>query len=199
MRKTVEIVDRTRVYDGHFKVDKLRLRHALFRGGMGDVVQRELFERGHAAAVLPYDPVADAVVLIEQFRVGAHVALGDGWVIEVVAGMIDGDEGAEDVARREAVEEAGVTLGRVEPIGRVMATPGGSSECFDLFCGEVDSADAGGIFGLDEEGEDIRAFVEPWAVAAERLRRPGLVMAAPALMALQWLALNREGLRRRWR
>lgn len=199
MKKTVEIIEQTTVYDGHFKVDRLCLRHSMFAGGMGEPVTRELFERGHAAAVLPYDPVADAVVLIEQFRVGAHVGIGDGWVIEVVAGMIDGDESGEEVARREAVEEAGLTLGRVEPISRVMATPGGSSECFDLFCGEVDSAGAGGLFGLDEEGEDIRAFVEPWDVAVQRLNDPGLVMAAPALMALQWLALNREGLRQRWR
>ena len=199
MDKTVDIVEQTRAYDGYFKVDRLRLRHRKFGGAMSDAASRELIDRGRAAAVLPYDPVADAVVLIEQFRVGAHFSLGDGWITEVVAGMIEPGETAPDVARREAVEEAGLSLRRLVPITRVMATPGGSSERYELFCGEVDSSAAGGVFGLAEEGEDIRAFVEPWDIAVKRLADQEAVMAAPAYLALQWLALNRESLRQQWR
>lgn len=203
MLRIVKIHEKITQHGGYFKLYSIRLQHALFGGGLSPAISREVLERGHAAVVLPYDPVADAVVLIEQFRIGAHLALspsgGDGWMVEAVAGIIDGDERAADVARREAAEEAGISLGRMERIGKVMASPGCSTECFTMFCGEVDSAGVGGIHGLDHEGEDIRAFVEPWEAAARRLRDGETVMAAPALMALQWLALNRERLRQQWR
>ena len=103
----VHILDKTVCYDGFFRIERYRLRHQLFRGGWSREITRELFERGHAAAVLPYDPLLDAVVLIEQFRIGALETPGDPWLLEIVAGVIDKpDETPEDVVRREAVEEA---------------------------------------------------------------------------------------------
>jgi len=184
-------------YAGFFRLERLRLRHALFAGGMSPPLTRELFERGHAVAVLPYDPVADAVVLIEQFRVGALARPGGPWLVEIVAGIIDGDEGPEAVARREAVEEADLRLGRLEQIGRFYVSPGGSSESVQLFCGEVDAGGAGGVHGLVEEGEDIRVFAEPFAAAMQRLAAGGIDSATPVI-ALQWLALNRARLRQAW-
>jgi ADP-ribose pyrophosphatase len=162
----------------------------------GDVV-REVFERGHATAVLPYDPVRDVVVLIEQFRAGAYAAGSDPWLIEIVAGIIEESESPDAVARREAVEEAGLTLSELQPIGEVFVSPGGSTETVTIFCGRCDASTAGGIHGIDDEDEDIRVIVQPFVAAFADLGA-GRIRSAPAVIALQWLALNRAELRARW-
>ncbi len=193
----VEPLERSTVYDGYFRVDRYRLRHKLFAGGWSEEITREVFERGHAAAVLPYDPLRDAVVLIEQFRVGAYAAGLDPWVIEAVGGIIEAGESPEQVARREAEEEAGCTITALEPIGRVFSSPGGCSETLSLFCGRVDAAGPGGLFGLTQEQEDIRAFTLSREAALERLAK-GEIINATAVIVLQWLALNHGRLRRIW-
>lgn len=185
------------LWQGYFRMDRYRVSHRLFAGGWGEPVTREVFERGHAAALLPYDPVHDAVVLIEQFRIGALAAGADPWLIEIVAGIIEDDETPEDVVRRETVEEAGCTVDRVVPIMDVFTTPGGSSERIALFCGRVDGSGVGGIHGVADEGEDIRAFVEPLDAALTRIDR-GEITNLIAVAALQWLALHRDRLRREW-
>lgn len=185
------------LWQGYFRMDRYRVSHRLFAGGWGEPVTREVFERGHAAALLPYDPVHDAVVLIEQFRIGALAAGADPWLIEIVAGIIEEGETAEDVVRREVVEEAGCAADRIVPIMDVFTTPGGSSERIALFCGRVDSTDVGGIHGITEEGEDIRAFAEPLDAALQRIGRAEITNLI-AVAALQWLALNRDRLRREW-
>ncbi len=195
--RDVEIIEKTTPYQGYFQVDVYRLRHRMFDGGWTQPLTRELFERGHATAVLLYDPERDAVVLVEQFRIGAHAAGFDPWLVEVVAGIIEAGEDPADVARREAVEEAGRVITDLEPIGTFFPSPGGSSETLVLYCGRVDSRGAGGVHGLDHEGEDIRVVVLPPDEALAR------VMAtkganANAVITLQWLALNRESLRARW-
>jgi ADP-ribose pyrophosphatase len=194
----VEIIERDTVWRGYFRIDRLRLRHRLFAGGWGRPLTREVFERGHAAALLPWDPVRDEVVLIEQFRVGALSAGDDApWLIEIVAGIIEEGETAEDVVRRETLEEAGCRVTDIVPLMDVYTTPGGSSERIALFCGRVDTAGVGGIHGLPEEGEDIRAFAEPTDAALARLAR-GEIVNMTTVVALQWLALNRDDLRARW-
>lgn len=185
------------VFQGYFRVERHTVRHALFAGGMSGDITREVFERGHAVAVLPYDPVRDAVVLIEQFRAGAYAAGGPAWLVEIVAGIIEDGESATDVARREAVEEAGLALNALEPIADVFASPGGSSETVALFCGRCDTRNAGGIHGVTDEGEDIRVIVRPFPAILDDLR-DGAIRSAPALIALQWLALNRKRLRSDW-
>lgn len=194
----VELVDNSVAYDGYFKIHRYSLRHRQFGGGMGAVIDREVFERGKAAAVLPYDPVRDEVVLVEQFRIGAYAAGRPAWLVEIVAGIIEPGEDAADVARRETEEEAGLQLGQMERIGEVIFSPGGCTETVSIFCGQVNAKNAGGIFGLDHEGEDIRAFVLPFDAAFERLRT-GEIDNAASVIALQWLALNRGDLRQRWR
>ena len=197
MPRDFEILERRRVYDGHFKVDQFRLRHRLFDGGWSGEVTRELFERGHVAAVLPYDPVRDEVILIEQFRVGALEAPGGPWLLEIVAGVIDEGESPADVARRESLEEAGREILALEPICDYLSSPGGCSERVSLFCGRVDTAGAGGIFGLVDEHEDIRARVLSFADALAEFARQS-VSVASLMIAMQWLALNRERLRAAW-
>ena len=104
MTENVEIIDRTLRYKGFFEIVRYRFRHRLFAGGWSGEIEREVLERGHAVAVLPYDPAADAVVLIEQFRIGALAAGFPPWQVEIVAGIIEEGEAIEAVARRETME-----------------------------------------------------------------------------------------------
>ena len=198
MADNVEILEKTLRYKGFFEIVHYRFRHRLFAGGWSGEIQREVFERGHAAAVLPYDPAADAVVLIEQFRIGALVAGLEPWQIEIVAGIIEEGELPEDVARRESQEEAGAAIGTLLPIYRYMVSPGGASESVQVYCGRVDSKGLGGIHGLPEENEDIRVEVHPFAGAMAALDA-GKITNAVTIIALQWLALNRVRLREMWR
>ena len=124
----IEVLEKIPAYRGYFRVDSYRLRHRRFDGGWTPVLEREVFERGHAAALLPYDPRRDEVVLIEQFRVGALAAGLDPWLIEIVAGIIEPGEAADEVARRETHEETGLNVGRIERIAEVFVSPGGASE-----------------------------------------------------------------------
>jgi ADP-ribose pyrophosphatase len=193
----IDIIDKTVAYHGFFRLERYRLRHQLFSGAWSHELVREVFERGHAAAVLPYDPGRDQVVLIEQFRVGALEAPGGAWLLEIVAGVIDAGETPEEVIRREAVEESGCTLQDVVPICEYLVSPGGTSERLTLFCGKVDAALAGGTHGLADEGEDTRVVVLAFAEAVAYLQAGKITAAAP-IIALQWLMLNREQLRRQW-
>lgn len=197
-RADIEIIEQKTVFQGYFRIDRYRLRHKLFAGGWSGEVTREIFERGHAAAVLPYDPVRDTVALVEQFRIGALSAGRNPWMIEVVAGIIDAGETPEDVVRREAIEESGVTLTALAPMLTFLASPGGTSETCALYCGRADLSQAGGIHGLPEENEDIRVLVVP-ADEALGMLAEGKVENATAIVALQWLALHRDRLRRDWR
>jgi ADP-ribose pyrophosphatase len=193
----VEILEKTVGYQGFFRLERYRLRHQLFSGEWSRELVREVFERGHAAAVLPYDPVRDQVVFIEQFRIGALEAPGGPWLLEIVAGVIDAAETPEEVIRREAIEESGCTIQEVVPICEYLVSPGGTSERLTVFCGKVDASRAGGTHGLADEGEDTRVVVLGFAEAVAYLQA-GKIKAAAPIIALQWLMLNREQLRRHW-
>lgn len=193
----VEIIQRDRCFSGFYNLDRFRLRHRLFRGGMGAEIERELFVRHDAVCVLPYDPQRDEVVLVEQFRMGAMARGDNPWLVETVAGLIDTDEQPEEVARREAVEEAGLEIGELWPVTAYYPSPGGSTERIHLYVGRCSSHEAGGVFGLEEEGEDIRAAVWPLQAALAALR-DGRIDNAATIIALQWLALNRDEIREAW-
>ena len=158
-KNDVEIIARETLYRGFFSLDLYRFRHRLFNGGMSGEITREIFERGHAAVLLPFDPVRDEVVLVEQIRIAAYDTSESPWLLEMVAGMIEAGETVEDVARREALEEAGLEVGRTKPILSYLASPGGTSERLSILVGEVDASTAKGIHGLAEENEDIRVHV----------------------------------------
>ena len=193
----VEVVEREACFRGFYQLDRLHLRHRLFAGGMGKLISRELFVRHDAGCVLPYDPQRDCVVLIEQFRVGALDKSLNPWLIELVAGLIDKDEQPEQVARREAVEEAGLELAELWPLTQYYPSPGGSDERVHLYVGRCDSRGAGGVHGLEDEGEDIRVLV--WSLdEALAAVANGRIDNAASIIALQWLALNRAKVRERW-
>ena len=194
----VEVLERRVVYDGHFEIIRYRLRHELFSGGMGRELVREVFERGHAVAVLPYDPALDQVVLVEQFRIGALGVLDDSWLLEPVAGIIEEGESPDEVARREAIEEAGLELSDLIPACTYFASPGGSTETCQVLIGRAEAPPAGGVHGLADEDEDIRVHVMPLDEALDGIDH-GRIRAASAIVALQWLGLHRAGVRARWR
>lgn len=196
-RSDVEIIEKQLCYDGFFRIERYRLKHRLYNGSWSGEIIRELFERGHAAAVLPYDPIRDEVVLIEQFRVGALDAPGGPWLMEIVAGVIDEDETTEDVVRREAIEEAGCIIKELIPVCDYLVSPGGTSEMISLYCGRVDATNVGGIHGLDEENEDIKVTAIPFNDALSLLDS-GKINSASPIMALQWLALNHQRVRTNW-
>ncbi|TXI17195.1 MAG: ADP-ribose diphosphatase [Nitrosomonas sp.] len=193
----IEILGKKVCYKGFFRLECYRLRHRLFNGGWSQPLVRELFERGHAAAVLPYDPIRDEVILIEQFRIGALNASGGPWLLEIVAGMIDSGETAEKVVKRESMEETGCAVTDLIPLYEFLVSPGGTTEHITLFCGRVDSSLAGGIYGASEEGEDIKVHVVNLNTALVMLQS-GKINSASAIIALQWLALNRHKVKTQW-
>ena len=194
----VDMQERETCYQGFFRLDRLRLRHARYDGGWTPTLVREVTLRGLAVAVVPYDAVRDEVVLIEQFRPGALVAGEPAWMVEIVAGMAHEGEDPEEVARRESQEETGLTIGALEPVARYMPSPGGSSEVVQLYIGQVDADGAGGYFGVEDEGEDIRVFRLPVAEAFKMID-DGQIDTAVTLIGLQWLARHHTALRDRWR
>jgi len=193
----VEILLREDLYRGFFRVEGVRLRHRRFAGDWTPPLTRELFARREVTCVLPYDPVADRVVLLEQFRVGALDRPGSPWLLELVAGINEPGEAPDDVARREAREEAGIELGELEPVCRYLVSPGGTNERVHLFCARVDATTANGVHGLEEENEDILVHSLPVDEALAALAS-GRIDNAASIIALQWLALNRAALRERW-
>jgi len=198
MHYRYQLIDRETCYRGFFRLDRLHLRHECFGGGMGPPLTREVLLRGPAVAALPYDPQRDRCVLIEQFRVGALEQAETPWLLEIVAGIVESGESPELVVGRELREETGGELQALVPICRLFTSPGGCDESLSLYCARVDSAATGGIHGLAEEGEDIRAFALP-REAALGLLAEGRICTAPAVVALQWLALNHVALRQQWR
>ena len=189
----VEVLNSDTLYQGFFKMVKYRFRHRLFAGGWSQPIEREMFERGHAAALLPYDPKTDQVVLIEQFRVGAMAAGCQPWQLEIVAGIIEPNESPEDVVVREAVEEAGIDVSDLRKVTRYLSSSGGCSEMLDIFVGTVDSQTASGLHGLEEEGEDIRVHVVSRNQAYQWVES-GKIENAASIIALQWLQLNYQQL-----
>ncbi|HFR4564325.1 MAG: ADP-ribose diphosphatase [Enterobacter sichuanensis] len=197
-KNDVEIIARETLYSGFFSMELYRFRHRLFNGEMSGEIRREIFERGHAAVLLPFDPVRDEVVLVEQIRIAAYDVSESPWLLEMVAGMIEEGESVEDVARREALEEAGLVVGRTKPVLSYLASPGGTSERLSIMVGEVDATTAEGIHGLADENEDIRVHVVSREQAYQWVEE-GKIDNAASVIALQWLQLHYQTLRNEWK
>ena len=197
MNYSHKIIENKRVFEGFLKINRYRIKHDLYQGGSSDEIVRERMEELSAASVLLYDPKRDQVVLIEQFRIGALEQAEHPWLIETVGGYLEPTETPEEVARRESVEEANCEITNLEPICTFMVSPGISVDRIHLFCGQVDASKAGGIHGLDHEGEDIRVLVMDAELAIGELYN-GRMNSTSIIIALQWLAMKRSELKQRW-
>ncbi len=190
----VELLKEETLFQGFARLVRYGLRHRLFRGGWSLPLERELLVRREACAAILYDPAHDLIGLVEQFRIGALKSEYGPWCLEVVAGLVDPGETPDQVIKREIEEEAGITEVEVAFITSYYTTPGACNEKVHLYSGLCDLRQAGGIFGLDHENEDIRLHIIPAddvfaAMFSSRLNN------ASTLIGLQWLQANRASLR----
>ncbi|OGO75342.1 MAG: ADP-ribose diphosphatase [Chromatiales bacterium RIFOXYA1_FULL_46_5] len=193
----VKILDQNTVFQGFFQIDSYKVKHKLFNGGWSAEVKRELFERGHAVIVLPYNVKNDSLVLIEQFRIGALQNPNGPWLLEAIAGMIEHGETVEQVAERESEEEAGLKLTEFWPMLSYQSSPGGSTERIYLVLARLTEVVESGVYGLASEQEDIKVHSLPRQMAMQLLQQ-GKIDNAATVIALQWLALNLEHVKARW-
>ncbi|MBV1865157.1 MAG: NUDIX domain-containing protein [Rhodobacteraceae bacterium] len=195
----VQDLERNQPYAGYFAVEDMKIRHARFDGGQSNVLERAVYLAADAVTVLPYDPVTDQLLLVEQFRPASY-ARNDPhpWVLEPVAGRCDANETIEAVAEREVMEEAGLTLRHLEKIGSYYSSPGCLTEYLYSFVGIVDLAGVQSqVHGLESEDEDILTHVLPFEVALATLQS-GEVDNGPLLISLLWLQINRSRLQKVW-
>jgi ADP-ribose pyrophosphatase len=198
--RRVEIRGHKRLLDDFFKLDEVIVAHQRHDGMMSGDERRLVFERGDAVAVLLFDADVRSVILVEQFRLPALVArrrddpsTTDGWMIELVAGMIDAGETAEQAAIRETFEETGYRIVKPRRIAQFFSSPGGSSERFTLFFAPVGEAHREGTGGGVAGEEDIRVFKLPIDSLFSRLAR-GVIDDPKLAVAAYWLKDNLDQL-----
>ncbi len=193
----VKIHQRSTSYNGFLQIDELLLSHRLIEGGWSDTIKRELQIKAGAVAILMFDPVREEVVLVRQFRVGMIDEQGSPWLLEVVAGMIEMGETPEAVAIRESSEEADLTPVNILKICEYYSSPGTTNEKVYVYCGQVDSSNAGGVHGMIDEHEDIEVVVISFAELVEAVEC-GLINNAMTIIATQWLEKNMAKVLAQW-
>lgn len=195
-----EIIAKSVEYEGHFKVLDQKLRFKMFAGNWSEVIKREVVIRSAAVVVLLYNPMADTVLLVEQFRPGAvgHSDIDSPWLLEPVAGLIELNDTAEETAIREAKEEAGCEVLDLIPVYQYLASPGVSNEMVYVLCGRINTNKTGGIHGLLSESEDIKTHVLP-VDKAFKLLESNKIFNASGIIALQWLKININMVRDKWK
>jgi ADP-ribose pyrophosphatase len=194
----VRVTSRKMVFDGFNRLEILEYECSLHNGGWSGTLEREVLTHHNGVAVLPYDPVQDSVLLLEQFRPGAHLSGQPAWQLEPVSGMIEEGQSVSDAARTELREEAGCEIVEMEPITGYLVSPGYTTEHVSCFCGRIDATGREGIFGNRDEGEDIKVHVLSLH-DAENMLRSGEIGYALTIICIQWLLLNRECLQEKWR
>ena len=195
--RDVRLLDDQTVWSGYYAMRRITLQHRRFAGGWSGPIVREVFERGDAVAVLPYDPATDSLVMIEQFRPGAIRGDDSPWMLELIAGVVEAGERDEEVVHREAMEEAACELLELVPIATVFPSAGACTEQVRLFCGRVNKAAIGGLHGLQDEGEDILVHAVTRTDALQLLAE-NRIPNGHTLIALQWLHIHGAALRERW-
>lgn len=197
MPRKFELLSNETILDAYFRMNRYRLRHSSFRGGWCNEMVRERIERLAAVSVLLYDPTLDRLVFVEQFRIGLMGTVDPPWSLETVSGFCDREhELPEQVARREVVEETGCSLRALTHIGEFFVSPGMSVERINLYCGWVDAGNAGGVYGLSHEGEEMRVVTLSRDEAHKELF--GRLNSTSVIIALQWLEANRDALLAQW-
>lgn len=193
----IKIFERETSFDGFLKVDKFRLKYRLYDGHWSEHICRELSVRNAAVGVLLFDPIRDEIVLVRQFRIGALKDNISPWLLELVAGMVDKDETLENVAIRETKEESNCEIIELYRICDYFSSPGVSDEKVTLFCGKIDSTNARGIYGLADENEDIEVVTLHYSDVLAAVES-GYINNAMSIIAIQWLALNKDKIVDAW-
>lgn len=184
----VTIESREFLFRGFIQVEKVSLKHRLFnRSDYSPLIHRELIHRPEAAGVLLYNDQKQQFALIEQFRIGALNDAESAWQLEVIAGVLDGNESPETCIRRESLEESGCEITELEHLFSFYPSAGACSEFFHLYTAEVNLPNGGGIFGMPDEGENIQLHLFSYDQLSTLLKN-GRLSNAPVIMALQWLA-----------
>jgi ADP-ribose diphosphatase len=160
----------------------------------GAALERDVLRVGRVVVIVVLDPGRDEIVLIRQFRLGAHLALGKGGMLEIPAGRVERGEEWLAAARRECLEETGVEPTTLVPLFDLLPSPGISDEHMRFFLGIIDAAKVPERTGAAHEQEDIRPVCVPIDRALDALRSGQLHYGA-AVIGLQWLSLNRHRLR----
>lgn len=197
MPKKVDIVSKKRVYDGFFKIDEAHLKHELYNGEMSPELVRLNFERGDSAAVVLHDPLADTIIMTEQFRYPVYTKENEkAWILEIPAGSIEENENADPTItlRRELMEEIGYSVTSYRKIATFFVSPGGTSERIHLFYSAITPKNkiaSGG--GLVTEGEDVRMVSVNLTAALYKISI-GEIMDAKTIIGLQWLQINKPTL-----
>lgn len=196
-KQDVEVVSKKSLFSRFFTVSLVSFKHKLFAGGWSETVEREIFERGDAVVVLPYDPALDKIVMVEQIRVGCMENARHPWAFELVGGMIEQGQSIESVALRETEEETGLIATDLIPMQSYLSSCGGTSERIFLYVAKVDSTKCGDICGLDYEHEDIKVHQFDSEQVFHWLEN-GKIDAAAVVIALQWFKLNKQQVLDKW-
>lgn len=183
----VEIQSREYIYRGFIQVEKVSLKHRLFdQTEYTPTFQRELIKRKEAAGVLIYNDSQQKFALIEQFRIGAMDDTISPWQLEIIAGVLDGNESPESCIKRESLEESGCSIDQLTKLFSFYPSAGACNEIFHLYVAEAELPSQGGIFGMPDESENIKLHILPYS-AIENLLQGSRLCNAPVIMAMQWL------------
>jgi len=190
LKKEWEFLGEEAIYDGFYSLSRVEFRHTKFDGGWTGIVNREVLNRGHVIGVLAHDPSTDQIALVEQFRYGARHEPDNPWLIEVIAGMVESGEQPQEVAVREAKEEAGLDLRNLKLIRQYYSSPSSTTEQVYVYYAETDLSGVGGVHGLDAEDEDILVHVVS-ADEAIQMMDKGVIKNAISVIAMQWFQYQR--------
>ena len=189
MKSKFEIINKKNIHSGFFKMNEYILKYKKYDGSWSKEVKREIFGGAMVSAVLPYDPVKREIVLIQQFRPGTIAKEFNNYLYEIVAGIIDSGEKAEDTAKRECLEETGCKIKKITPIQGYFPAPGSSESFYHLFLGEIDTFEGERVMGLESENEDI--LVRSYKLSdVKEMMEKGEILNGLTLIALQWFFLN---------
>tara|TARA_Y100000768_G_scaffold275760_1_gene211328 strand:- start:65 stop:646 length:582 start_codon:yes stop_codon:yes gene_type:complete len=189
MKSNFKIISNKNIYSGFFKMNEVSLKYKKYDGNWSNVIKRELFGGAQVSCVLPYDPIKNEIVLIQQFRPGTISYDQNNYLDEIVAGIIDEGEDPETAARRECYEETGCEVKKLIPIQGYFPAPGSSQSFYHLFLAEIESFEGERIKGLKSENEDI--LVKSYNIKEVKKKlQNGSFLNGLSLIALQWFFLN---------
>jgi len=189
MKLKYKIINKKNLYSGFFGLNKYKFIHEKHNGDWTDTVEREIFSGAHVSSLLPYDPVKEEIILIQQFRAGILSRYDEDYLYEIVAGIIDGDEKPQETAKRECFEETGCKVKKIIPIQAYFPAPGSSESYYHLFLGEINSFDGERIKGLESENEDI--LVKSFKINDVRnMLKKKKIKNGLTLIAIQWFFLE---------